>query len=171
MGVLADMGGEHLEMMIFAEKRREVSGQRIDELLPLFLVLLQVAEVISKAAQAQTPQPACQAAVDHLVLGRRQINTRLLIEQTPDALKVPRRVLKLPQFLTWCAPRRPTQNSSHSSSLGLLGRGRLLLGALARGALGAGARGAFSRGATGFGAALATPSNLNTATACDSTEA
>lgn len=96
----------------------------------------------------------------------------MLIEQTPDALKVIRRVLKLPQFLTWCAPRRPTQNSSHSSSLGLLGRGRLLAGALARGALGTGARGAFRRGATGLGAAaLAALSNLNTATACDSTEA
>lgn len=53
----AELRRENLEMMLLAKERREVGGQRIHELLPLWPVVgLQPTQVVMKAGVPRTPR-------------------------------------------------------------------------------------------------------------------
>ena len=62
------MLGQRFKVMALAKERSEVGGQRIDELLPFLIVLLQVAKIGAETVQAEGAQPPGEAAVNHLVL-------------------------------------------------------------------------------------------------------
>ena len=83
------MRRENLEMMLLAKERREVGGQRIHELLPLWPVVgLQPTQVVVKAGVPRIAQPPRQAAVDHGVLAIVQADASALIDQRLHTGKV-----------------------------------------------------------------------------------
>ena len=89
-------------MVLLTKKRREIGGQRVDELLPLWPIMrLQPGQIFLKAGVARLAQPPGQTAVDHRMLLVMQVDARALVNQRlhpgevglgPDKLaRLPRR--------------------------------------------------------------------------------
>lgn len=93
LGVL----GQDREMMLLAEERGQVGGERIGEGLPLVgqVTVLQRVQVIAERSDVDDAQPPRQAAVDHLALAVGQRNADAAIDQAADAGEIFRRERKL----------------------------------------------------------------------------
>ena len=91
--VFLQVSRELVKVMLFAEERREVGGQAVDELLPLLGArctarLLEPLQVACERAVAGFAQTARQAAVDHRLLAGVQADAGALVDQLANALEV-----------------------------------------------------------------------------------
>jgi hypothetical protein len=89
--------GKDLEVVLLTEKRREIRGQCVHELLPLHTVGLrfQPVQVGGEAVVTRLAQAPGQAAVDHGVLAIVQADAGPLVDQRLYACEIPRRPLEL----------------------------------------------------------------------------
>ena len=80
---------EHGKVMRFAEERRQVRCQCIDEVLPLGMVLSpQQRKIAAEVDEAKRAKPARQAAVDHLVLAVVESDAGMGVDQLAHLVKV-----------------------------------------------------------------------------------
>lgn len=83
------MLGKDREMMRFAEEGGEVRRQRIDEFLPLHpITALEQRQIVAKGLQPRLAQAPRQAAVDHVLLGGRERNPGMVVDQFPHAFEI-----------------------------------------------------------------------------------
>ena len=94
-------------MVLLAEKRGQVGGQRVNEFLPLGTVLLfQPAQIVVKTGVAGLAQAARQAAVNHGVFTIVQVDTGTLINEFLDARKIGISPCELTALFDWTGYRR-----------------------------------------------------------------
>ena len=82
--------GQNFKMVLLAKERRQIGGERIDELLPLRPIVnrLQPVQIAGKALMSCLAQATGQTAVDHGVLAIVQADPSALINQRLHTGKV-----------------------------------------------------------------------------------
>src|SRR5690606_6559667 len=88
LGVLAQELREDREVMFLAEERRQIRRQRVDELLELELVRLELLQVLGEALEPERTQPPRHAAVDHVALRVVKADASVGVDQPTNALEI-----------------------------------------------------------------------------------
>jgi hypothetical protein len=85
------MIGKYWEMVALTKKGGQVRRKRIRDGFPLARSIrrFQAIKVVTEGSHADDPQPACQAAVNHLVLARRKRNAGVFVDQYTPARNSP----------------------------------------------------------------------------------
>ena len=101
---------EDREMMRLAKKRSEIGGQRVDEFLPFEpITTLKQRQILAKSFLARLAQATRQAAIHHILLGRRERNAGVVVDQLAHTLEISRRKHEL-AIARRLLRRRKTEN-------------------------------------------------------------